>query len=112
MEGRSHTVIKVQLYQSIGESKNIIEIGHDAAAVFAHYTQFFPHTFIYSTFIFQFWGPAPQGATHFLLPVTAGPAPQGAIFSFTNLGRGQGAKPLDPNSNFTPGAFAHCNTYF
>jgi hypothetical protein len=33
--------------------------------------------------------------------------PRGHIFSFTSLGRGQGGKILGPNSNFTPGAFAH-----
>jgi hypothetical protein len=68
----------------------------------------FPHTCIYSTFIFSVLGPF---------------TPRGHIFSFTSLGRGKGAKPLGPNSNFTlgafahfgaqcPGAFAHCNSHF
>jgi hypothetical protein len=39
------------------------------------------HTHSFILFLlFQFWGPAPQGATYFLLPVTAGPAPQGATY--------------------------------
>jgi hypothetical protein len=156
MEGRSHTIIKVQLYQSIGESKKIIKIGlhaapifthfflthlfilhllyqflgpetqaatyfplpvphikidHDAAAiftsgVFAHYTHFFPTRLSILHLFVQFWGPAPQGATHFLLPVPAGPAPQGATYFLLPVSAGaRGAKPLDPNSNFTSVGF-------
>jgi hypothetical protein len=75
-----------------------IKIGHDAAPIFTSGVLPIIHTFsahIYLFYIYFF----SFGALH-------------PIFSFTSHGRDQGAKPLGPNSNFTAGAFAHCNTHF
>jgi hypothetical protein len=60
MEGLSHKIIKVHLYQSIRESKNIIKIGHDTTNFYTYF--FLTHLFIIHLFC-QFLDLETQAAT-------------------------------------------------
>jgi hypothetical protein len=60
MEGRSHTIIKVHLYQSTGESKNVIKIGHDAAPIFTHTLP--SHIYLFYIYFVSFWAVKPKRA--------------------------------------------------
>jgi hypothetical protein len=135
MEGQSHTIIKVHLFQSIGESENIIKIGHDAAPVFTH--NFSSHIYLFYIYFVSFWAlkpkrphiffyqsrPGPGGLRPWAqtqnllrgpLPIL-GPNARGFCplqYTFLNLGsfahfwgQQQGAKPVGPNSKFYSGGF-------
>jgi hypothetical protein len=58
------TIIKVHLYHSIGESNNVIKVGHEAAPIFTY--TFSSHIYLSHIYFVSFWALKPKRPNIFL----------------------------------------------